>query len=51
MDGGEGERHRRTHSHGHSSSQSETGSTPGNHTPPSAASTRTYDRYHFIKQV
>ncbi|KAL1122503.1 hypothetical protein AAG570_002834 [Ranatra chinensis] len=41
---GSGDRHRRTHSHGHSSSQSDTGSNPGNRTPPSAASTRTFDR-------
>ncbi|XP_014290734.1 serine/threonine-protein kinase 10 isoform X1 [Halyomorpha halys] len=38
------ERHRRTHSHGRSSSQSDGGSTTGNRTPPSAASTRTFDR-------
>lgn len=38
------ERHRRTHSHGRSSSPSDAGSTTGNCTPPSAASTRTFDR-------
>ncbi|XP_024085041.1 serine/threonine-protein kinase 10 isoform X2 [Cimex lectularius] len=42
-DGG-GDRHKRTMSHGRSSSQSDTASTTGNRTPPSAASTRTFDR-------
>ncbi|KAK9509272.1 hypothetical protein O3M35_006621 [Rhynocoris fuscipes] len=38
------EKHRRNLSHGRSSSQSDAGSTAGNRTPPSAASTRTFDR-------
>ncbi|XP_073996948.1 sterile20-like kinase isoform X3 [Rhodnius prolixus] len=38
------EKHKRNLSHGRSSSQSDTGSTTGNRTPPSAASTRTFDR-------